>query len=116
MYISPNTVIAALKPLTLQLFKEHHGCPLLSFGFCAVCCKAIRQVLSEGAELRQWLFFPVVGEFGRIAPNDFLYGVFGQLELPGYLSDRLAVPVVSTTNLTDGFHYQHLLSSAPLSG
>ena len=32
------------------------------------------------------------------------------MKLSGYLPDRFLVPVVGLANLTDGFHYQHLLS------
>jgi hypothetical protein len=67
-------------------------------------------------EFWQGLVFPVIGELGSISPNYLLYGVFGQVEVPRYLPDLLPVPVVCTTNFTDRFHYQHLLSLAPLFG
>jgi len=43
LHIPPDTVIATLKALALQFLKEHHGCPLFSFGLCAVFCKIPRQ-------------------------------------------------------------------------
>jgi hypothetical protein len=45
LHMAPDAVIAAFKPLTLQFLKQHHGCPLLSPGLCAVCSKTTGQKL-----------------------------------------------------------------------
>jgi len=68
------------------------------------------------AELRQALLRPLVTELGCVAAYYFLDGVAGQVKVLCYLADRLAVSLMRTTYLADGFHYQHLLCFAPLSG
>lgn len=83
--------------------------PLWLVGMSGVADKISQQQLLVGAKFRVWLRLPV-------APNNLLYRVSRQVELSRYLPDLLLVPVVRSTNLTNGFHYQHLFSTAPLSG
>ena len=69
----------------------------------------------NGSSLGLRLGLPIIGELGNVASDDLLDGVAGQVEITGYLTNRLPVSVVGLADLTDGFHYQHLLSVSPLS-
>ena len=53
-----------------------------------------------------------ISELGGVGSDDLADGVSGQVEITGNLSDWLVIPVVGKANLSDGFHYQHLLLGA----
>ena len=74
-----------------------------------VFCKELFETIFILTELWPRLLDTRIGLLGYVASDDLVDGVLGQVKLAGYLPDRLLVSVVGLADLTDGFHYQHLL-------
>jgi hypothetical protein len=108
--VTPDAIIAPFKSFPLQCLEENLGTASVLDRLYAVLGEELLETILKLTELWPWLLGTGIALLGNVVSDDLLDGILGQVKLAGYLPDRFLVPVVRLADLSDGFHYQHLLS------
>ncbi len=111
--IATDRVIAAPIPLALQLLKQQLPAAPMGNRLVEVFRQQFAQPANESAELWLRLLSPLILMLGDLVADDIPDSVAGNVQLPAYLADSLAIPKMRLPDLAYGFHVQHLLLAPP---
>jgi hypothetical protein len=112
-YEPSDGVVAAFVASSLKFLVQNLRSASVLLGLLGVVLQLLNDPARESFHLRHGLDRAMVFKPGRVGPEDLANRVPAQVEVPGYLPDRLPVSTMGQLDLAYRLHRQHLLVFPP---